>query len=102
MVSVTDEAVVKSREPHDEEHPLLPIAHDRKSWSTPWKNLVCLMIHTQPDPSPVVSTIEEPLGKCKSQHSFPMLSHTGGWEHNAYDPRVWTRIQLVTRRSPVR
>jgi hypothetical protein len=36
MVSVTDEAVVKSREPHDEEHPLLPIAHDRKSWNALW------------------------------------------------------------------
>lgn len=36
------------------------VPHDRKSWNTPWTNLVCFLIHTQPDSSPMVSTMEEP------------------------------------------
>ena len=39
-----------------------PLPHDRKSWNTPWTNLVCFLIHTKPDPSSMVSVIGEPLG----------------------------------------
>jgi len=34
--------------------------------------LVCFLIHTQPDPYPVVSTIEEAAGKCKSSDNSPV------------------------------
>ena len=42
--------------------PVCPLLHVRKSWNTPSRNLVCFPIHAQPDPSPVVSTIGDPVG----------------------------------------
>jgi hypothetical protein len=48
-----------------------PLPHGRKSQNTPWPNLVCFMVSSQPDASPVVSIIEEPLGKFGSQHISP-------------------------------
>lgn len=47
------------------EFTLCPVPHGRKSWNTPWTSLVCFLIFSQPDPSYVVSIIEEPLGKWK-------------------------------------
>jgi hypothetical protein len=32
-----------------------------RSWNTLWRNLMITLIHTHPDPSPVVSTMEYPL-----------------------------------------
>jgi hypothetical protein len=47
-----------------------PLPPDRKSWNTPWTNLVCFLIHTQPDPSLVVSGIEEPSGTVEASKTI--------------------------------
>lgn len=64
LLSIKPNFLSKIRDSYPESvflSPSFPVLHDRKSWSTPWTNLVCFLISIQPDPSPVVSTIEDPL-----------------------------------------
>jgi hypothetical protein len=83
-----------------------PVPHDRKPQNTPWINLVCFLIHTQPDPSYVVSVMEYPVA---TSHDLPDLHPAGpvpgGFSHrvargseqieNVFHPKRWVWLSLL-------
>jgi hypothetical protein len=77
MASVIEHPVEKSPDLPDL-HPACPLQHDRKSWNTLWESHLIFLIYTKPDPSPVVSIIEYPLGSASASRRSSMLWSQSG------------------------